>query len=100
MWAGRPYQPAPSDHPLTQPEDPGLETEARATERAAFDAAVQEKLQKAEVSWSVVGGRGLQVAPTDCIAAYSSWQPFSAKLATSWHCRGAGIPWHMYTAAC
>jgi hypothetical protein len=56
MWAGRPYQPAPSDHPLTQPEDPGLETEARAAERATFDAAMQEKLQKAEVRGWGVGG--------------------------------------------
>jgi hypothetical protein len=49
MWDGKPFQPQPSDAPLTMPGDVNLATDARACEREEFDEHIKEKWQLIEV---------------------------------------------------
>lgn len=49
MWQGRPFKPKESGAPLTVPQEVPLATEARAGERAVFDAHVEERITREEV---------------------------------------------------
>ena len=51
MWDGQPFQPQPSDAPLTMPSDVHLATDTRAHEREEFDEHIKEKWQQIEVGW-------------------------------------------------